>query len=536
MGEGLQDMAGRLWWRGTVLSILLAFATAPAGALTVLNRGNGAEIKSLDPHFVDGIQESEVEGDILIGLLTMDAAGKPIPGAATRWETSPDGKTWTFHLRDHVWSDGRPVTAQDFVFAWRRLLDPRTGASYAYNLWVVKNAHAISTGALPPAALGVATPDDKTLVVTLEHPAAYLPELLTHDTAYPLPRHVVLAKGNSWPKPGNFVGNGPYVPREWIVNDHLTLVKNPRFYDAANVRIDVVIYHPTSDSNAALRQLRAGELDTQTPIPLTQIQWLRRTMPDCVHTKPVFGLSYISINLHHPPLDDLRVRRALNLAFNREIVTEKVLRLGEPAAYGMVPPGIANYPGPQSYDFRSLPFAERLKKAQWLMNRAGYGPDNPLRLAFETFDEPNNTRIAAVLQAMLRQIWVYIDIEAIDASVHGRNMIEGNYDLGAASWFADFNDASNFLDLLRSDAGNNYGRYRNPAYDAMLNAAQQEPDAARRGQLLAAAERMALKDYPWIPMRFRTSQDLVQPYVKGWVDNGRDLHRTRWLWLDRPAR
>jgi oligopeptide transport system substrate-binding protein len=193
MGEGLQDMAGRLWWRGTVLAILLAFATAPAGALTVLNRGNGAEIKSLDPHFVDGIQESEVEGDILIGLLTMDAAGKPIPGAATRWETSPDGKTWTFHLRDHLWSDGRPVTAQDFVFAWRRLLDPRTGASYAYNLWVVKNAHAISTGALPPAALGVATPDDKTLVVTLEHPAAYLPELLTHDTAYPLPRHVVLA-------------------------------------------------------------------------------------------------------------------------------------------------------------------------------------------------------------------------------------------------------------------------------------------------------------------------------------------------------
>ncbi|HJW40777.1 MAG TPA: peptide ABC transporter substrate-binding protein [Rhizomicrobium sp.] len=536
MGETLQNMAGRLWWRGAVFAALCVFTTAPSGALTVLNRGNGAEIKSLDPHFVDGLQESEIEGDILIGLLTMDAAGRPIPGAATHWEISPDGRTWTFHLRDHLWSDGRQVTAQDFVFAWQRLLDPKTGASYAYNLWVVKNAHEISTGKLPPTALGVWATDDKTLVVTLEHPAAYLPELLTHDTAYPLPRHVVLAKGNSWPKPGNFVGNGPYVPREWIVNDHLTLVKNPRFYDAANVHIDVVIYHPTNDSNAALRQLRAGELDTQTPIPLTQIQWLRRTMPAFLHTRPVFGLSYISINLHHPPLDDLRVRRALNLAFNREIVTEKVLRLGEPPAYGIVPPGIANYPGPQSYDFRPLPFAERLKKAQWLMNQAGYGPDNPLRLVYETFDEPNNKLIAAVLQAMLREIWVYIDIESIDASVHGRNMIEGKYDLGAASWFADFNDASNFLDLLRSDAGNNYGRYRNPAYDAMLNAAQQEPNATRRGQLLATAERMALKDYPWIPMRFRTSQDLVQPYVKGWVDNGRDQHRTRWLWLDRPAR
>ncbi|MEI9989005.1 MAG: peptide ABC transporter substrate-binding protein [Rhizomicrobium sp.] len=524
------------WARAVLLAGLAAgTGAAPASALTVLNRGNGSEIRSLDPHFIDGVAESTIEGDLLIGLTTSDAAGVSIPGAATDWTVSPDGKTWTFHLREHVWSDGRPVTAADFVFAWRRLLDPRTGASYAYNLWVVKNAHAISAATLPPTALGVQAVDDRTLVVTLEHPAAYLPQLLTHDTTYPLPRHVVLAQGNGWSRPGNFVGNGPFVPREWVPNDHLTLVKNPRFYDAQRVRIDVVNFYPTADSNAALRQIRAGELDIQTPIPLTQIEWLRRTMPALLHTKPALALSYISINLQHPPLNDLRVRRALNLAFNREIVTQKVLRLGEPPAYGIVPPGTANYPGEQSYDFRPLSAAERLKKAQWLMNRAGYGPDNPLRLNFETYDEPNNKRVAAVLQAMLREIWVYIDISAIDAAVHGRNMNQGNFDLGAASWYADFNDASNFLDLLRSDAGNNYGRYRNPAFDAMLNTAQQEPDAARRGRLLAAAERVALRDYPWIPMRFRTSQDLVQPYVKGWVDNPRDLHRTRWLWLDRAA-
>ena len=518
-------------WAGIFLLAGLAVASMPASALTVLNRGNGTEIKSLDPHFIDGLQESTVEGDILVGLTTMDAAAQPIPGAATSWTVSPDGKTWTFHLRDHVWSDGRPVTAADFVFAWRRLLDPRTGASYAYNLWVVKNAHAITAGTLPPSALGAVAVDDRTLTVTLEHPAAYLPQLLTHDTAYPLPRHVLLAKGNAWSRPGNFVGNGPYVPREWIPNDHITLVKNARFYDAAHVRIDVVNFYPTSDSNAALRQFRAGELDTQTPIPLTQIAWLRRNLPAAVHTKPILGLSYISINLRHPPLNDLRVRRALNLAFNREIVTEKVLRLGEPPAYGIVPPGTANYPGEQSYDFRPLSPAQRLAKARWLMSQMGYGPDNPLRLNFETFDEPNNKRVAAVFQAMLREIWVYVDITAIDAAVHGRNMVTGNYDLGAASWFADFDDATNFLDLLRADAGNNYGGYRNPAFEALLNAAQLEPDAKARGRLLAAAECLALKDYPWIPTRFRTSQDLVQPYVKGWVDNDRDLHRTRWLWL-----
>lgn len=517
--------------RAVLAGLLACLCCAPAAALTVLNRGNGAEIKSLDPHFIDGLNESSVEGDLLIGLLTMDAAGAPMPGAATSWSTAPDGRTWTFHLRDHVWSDGRPVTAQDFVFAWERLLDPKTGGSYAYNLWVVKNAHAISLGKLPPGALGVRAPDDKTFVVTLDHPAAYLPELLTHDTAYPLPRHVVLAKGSAWSKPGNFVGNGPYVPRDWIANDHLTLVKNPRFYDVAHVRIDVVNFYPTPDSDSALRRLRVGELDTQTPIPLTQIDWLRKNMPAALHTKPFLGLSYVSINTRRAPLNDVRVRRALNLAFDRETVTQKVLRLGEPPAYSIVPPATANYPGGGGMDFRALPTPARIAKAQWLMHQLGYGPDSHLRLTFETFDEPNNKRIAAVMQSMLKQIWVDLDIVAIDAAVHGRNMIQGNFDLGAASWFADFNDASNFLDLLRSDGGNNYGRYTNLAYDRALDAAQQEPDAKKRGALLAAAEAMALKDYPWIPMRFRTTQDLVQPYVKGWQDNARDLHRTRWLWI-----
>ncbi len=517
-------------------SLVALSSVAPVQALTVLNRGNGGEVKSLDPHFIDGLNEAQVEGDVLMGLVTMDAAAAPIPGAATSWSVASDGKSWTFLLRNHLWSDGRPVTAQDFVFAWRRLLDPTTGAAYAYNLWVVKNAHAISLGKLPPSALGIYAPNDRTLVVTLEHPAAYLPELLTHDTADPLPRHVVLAKGNAWSKPGNFVGNAAYVPVFWIANDHITLNKNPRFYDAAHVRIDVVNYYPTQDSNTALRRFRTGELDTQTPIPLTQIDWLRAHMLSAVHTKPFLGLSYVSINQRHPPLDDVRVRRALNLALDRETITSKVLRLGEPPAYSIVPPSVANYPRGAALDFRTVPFAQRLTKAQWLMRQMGYGPENHLRLTFETFDEPNNKRIAAVMQAMMHQIWVDLDIVAIDAAVHGRNMQQGNYDLGQASWFADFDDASNFLDLLRSDSGNNYGHYNNPRFDATLNAAQLEPDAVKRGSLLQKAELIALGDYPWIPTRFRTTQDLVQPYVKGWVDNARDLNRSRWLWIDgKPA-
>ncbi len=198
-------MATIRWAHAVLLAGLAAgLGAMPASALTVLNRGNGSEIKSLDPHFIDGINESTIEGDILVGLTTMDAAGEPIAGAAARWTVSPDGLTWTFHLRDHLWSDGRPVTAADFVFAWRRLLDPRTGASYAYNLWVVKNAHAISTGKLPPAALGARAVDDQTLVVTLEHPAAL-------SAAAPDPRHDLSAAAPCRPRPGAMAGPGPAV-------------------------------------------------------------------------------------------------------------------------------------------------------------------------------------------------------------------------------------------------------------------------------------------------------------------------------------
>src|ERR1700744_2966282 len=206
------------------LAALLLFSV-PTYAATVLNRGNGSEPKSLDPAFVDTVAESNILGDLLTGLTTLDAAARPIPGVAEHWGVSKDGKTWTFHLRKSLWSDGKPVTAQDFVFAWQRELDPKTAAPYAYNLWVLKNARAISNGKLPPASLGVRAADDQTLVVQLEHPASYLPELLTHDTAYPVPRHVVLAKGNAWARVGTYVGNGAYRPAEWIGKDHVSLAK-----------------------------------------------------------------------------------------------------------------------------------------------------------------------------------------------------------------------------------------------------------------------------------------------------------------------
>jgi len=503
----------------------------------VLNRGNSGEPSSLDPHHIQGTWESSIVGDMLVGLTTDDAAARPIPGAATHWEVSPDGKTWTFHMRKHVWSDGMPVTAHDFVFAWRRLMDPKNAALYAYNLWVVKNAEAISGGRLPPSALGIAAPDPATLVVTLEHPAPYLLELLTHETAYPVPRHVVEKAGDQWTRPEHIVSNGPYVLREWVPNDHIALVKNPRFYDAHRVRIDTVYFYPTMDSEAALKRFRAGQLDTQNPLPATEIDWIRANMPKALDLHPYLGVAYVMANYRRAPFADARVRRAINLAYGRELITDRILRLGERPAYGIVPPGTANYPGGAALPFRSMPPGARLAKARALMSQAGYGPARRLKTTYSTDTSPDSRRIATATQAMMRDIHIDLEIVQSELQILFARLRAHDFDLAGASWIADFDDASNFLDLLRSGSGNNYGGYANPAYDALLDKAQNLTDLAARGQLLVQAEQMALNDDAWIPMRFMVTRNLVEPYVKGWTPNAQNRNRTRWLRIEgRPRR
>ncbi|MEI9989004.1 MAG: peptide ABC transporter substrate-binding protein [Rhizomicrobium sp.] len=500
-----------------------------------LVRGNGSEIKSLDPHYIDGNWEAFVVGDLLVGLTTEAANGKPIPGAATSWETSPDGKTWTFHLRDHVWSDGVPVTAQDFVFAWRRILEPARGAPYAYYLWLIKNAQKISEGKLPTDALGVAAKDDKTLVVQLEHPAPYMLEYLLHQAVFPVPRHVVMAKGDAWAKPENYVGNGPFLPKEWVPNDHLTLVKNPRFYDAANVRLQTVIYKPTSDTLAALKSIRAGEQDTQTLIPAAEIAWMRHNIPRALQLNPTLAVSYLVVNFQRKPFQDRRLREAIALALDREILCNKILRLGDVPAYHFVPPGVANYPGGAHLDFQSLTHEQRLAKARALMVEMGYGPNNHFRTTFDTSTTPDSKRSAAVLQSMLRAVYIDVDIVTSDGQFFYKKLQEGQFEIATSAWIGDFDDAGTFLDLLQSESGNNYGKYNNPKFDALLAKSYQTLDLKARGELLRDAEQIVLDDVGVIPGRFNVTQDIVEPYVKGWIPNIRDMNRSRWLWIDPTA-
>jgi oligopeptide transport system substrate-binding protein len=321
---------------------------------------------------------------------------------------------------------------------------------------------------------------------------------------------------------------------EWVPDDHVTLTKNPSFYDAANVKIDTVNYYPTQDADTALKRLRAGELDTQDPIPPLQIDWLRENMAGALKAEPSLTVSYVSINVRKKPFEDIRIREALNLAYDRETMATKILKLGELPAYGMVPPGTANYPGRAALRFKDMAPSARLTRAEGLMRAAGYGPGRTLHVTFSTTTNAITKRTLAPIQEMWKKIYVDVEFVPSDTPANYQKLARGDFELGSAVWVGDFDDASNFLDVLRTGAGNNYGRYSSRAYDAALDAADKERDSTKRGVLLTQAEQIMLDDYPLVFARFGVTTALVQPYVKGWIANNKEINRTRWLSLQRP--
>lgn len=519
------------------ISLLTLAAVAPASAQMVLHRGNGAEPDTLDPHLATGNWENQIIGDMIVGLFTEDGDGNAIYGAAESHTVSEDGLTWTFKIRDHVWSDGTPVTAGDFVFAWQRILDPKTGSQYASLITgEFKNGLAISEGNAPPESLGARAIDDKTLELKLEHPAPYLPELLTHYTTFPVPRHTVLTYGKDWIKAGTYVGNGAYTLVTWEPNNFVRLKKNPAFYDAANVKVDEVNFYPLSDTSAALKRFRAGELDIQNGLSSQDIDWIKENMPDSLYLDPYAAISYIAINQSRPPLNDVRLREALSLAFDRDTVAHKLLKFQEQPAYALIPPGIAGYPGGNFFSFKDMGYEQRVARAKELMEQAGYGPGKPLKISFITGSAPDNKRVSAAIQQMWKEIWVEIEIRQLETKTVYDLMQTQNFDVGQAAWIADYDDAKNFLYLFRTDANAmNYGKYQNAEFDRLMQESDQMKDVTERGKLLAQAEKLLLDEYGFISNRFLNVRHVVQPWVKGFKSNVSDVNRTRWLSVERPS-
>ena len=523
-------------------SLVLAFAllalagcerapkpTCPAGKLC-MHIGNQADPTSLDPQVITTFQADAVVADLFVGLLTEDANAKPIPGVAESWTTSRDGLVWTFKLRDSTWSDGVPLTAEDFVYSFRRLQSPETAAQPSYLSYVLRNAEAINTGKAKPETLGVRAIDAHTLELTLEHPAPYLPSLLVHTSLYAVPRHVISRWGDAWIKPPHVVSNGPFTLDYAKLGDRTRLLKNPRFYDAKNVCLDEVYLYPTADSISAERRVRAGQLDVNTDIQSNRIAYVRGQIPDYVRTYPWLGTVYLAFNQKLPKFKDARVRQALSMAMDREFITAKLLRGSQPPAYGFVTPGVQGYGDGVKAAWAGWPLSKRQDEAKRLLAAAGYGPGNPLKTAIKIRNISDPMLIMPAIQADWRAIGVEVALEPEESQIAYADFRARNFEIADASWIADFDDPLTYLALLQTKTGvQNYGDYSNPAYDALLERSEREPDPGKRMAVLKQAERMMVEDAGVAPIYFYISKNLVNPAVTGWLENVPDHHRRRWV-------
>lgn len=525
----------------TKLSLFLATALSvlfsSSFANTTLHRGNGAEPETLDLHKSSGIPEANIQRDLFEGLIAESAKGELIAGVAEKWEQDQKGTQWTFHLRKDVkWSDGSALVAGDFVYAMRRAVNPATASEYAFILWPIKNAKAISKGDIKEFnKLGVIAVDDVTLRIELEHPTPFLPGLLAHHMAYPLHKKSVEQGGSQWTRPGKLVSNGAYQLADWVPQSKLTLVKNKAYYDAKNVTIDEVVYYPIEDQSAALKRFRTGELDITDDVPSNQIGWIKENLPQNFHNSSYIGTYYLALNLEKPPFKgNTALRKALSLAVNRQILTDKITKGGEIPAMGWVPPGMNHYES-QSMKESVLNIKERVALAKKYYAEAGYSKDKPLKVELLYNTSENHKKIVIALAAMWKQtLGAKISLRNEEWKVYLNSRSQRQFTLIRSGWIGDFNDASNFLDLFRSDVGTmNPSVWKNAEYDALMTQAKVESDADKRAGFMQQAESILLEDAALIPIYHYTTQHLVNDKVSGWEDNVMDVHPTRFLKVNR---
>jgi len=517
--------------RATAAAAVLAVSAVAAEAVT-LRTFNGGEPASIDPHRVSGDWENRIVGDYLEGLMTEDANAVPVLGQAESFDISEDGLVYTFTIRDDaVWSDGTPVTAADFEYAFKRLLDPALAADYAYLQYPILNAEAINAGEMDVDELGVVATGDKTLEITLENPTPYFLDALTHYTAYPVPMHLVEEFGEEWIDMENIASNGPYTPVEWIPNSYIRAVKSETYYAADSVSIDEVYYYSMDDISAALQRYRADEFDILTDFPADQLSLLEDQYPGEARVAPFLGLYYYVLNQNLPALEDQSVREALSMAINREIIGPDILGTGEIAAYGWVPPGTANYDfGEYRPDWADMEYGERVGMAVQMMEEAGYSDDNPLELQLRYNTNENHRRIAVAIAAMWEPLHVEVELFNSEVAVHYDALQENDFDgVGRAGWLMDYNDAINMLELLRSDIIYNYGRWANEDFDALLRQSATMTDLEARAEVLREAETIAMSEVAALPIYYYVSKNVVDTNICGFLDNAKDIHRTRWL-------
>lgn len=515
------------------LAIPMAGCTKSANSnRQVLNIGNGAEPKDLDPHTTTGVPEHHIQQNIFEPLVSKDPRTlDPVPGVATKWEISKDGKKITFHLRKEArWSNGDPVTAEDFVYSWTRLLKPETAAEYAYQGHYIVNGKEFTEGKLKDASkLGIKAIDAHTLEVTLVNPTPFFLGLLYHHSLYPVHKATIEKFGTKWTRPENMVTNGAFKLAKWEMNKVITIVPNPHYWDRQSVKLEEANYYPVENLDTEEKMFRSNTLHVTNEVPLEKLPHWQGDKTGVFQNHAYLGTYFYWFNVKKAPLDNKLVRKALSLAIDRQQLVTFVTKGNQMAGTMFVPPGTAGY---QPIE-RMPKDLSRVAEAKKLLEQAGYGAKKKLpklEILYNTHE--GHKKIAQAIQQMWKTN-LGIDVELVNQEwkVYLDSMQQGNFQVGRQGWIGDYNDPNTFLDMLMSDNGNNRAGYKNPAYDALMVKASKETNAAKRFALFNQAEDMILDDSPLMPIYIYTRNYLKQNNVQGWFNNIEDIHPLKYVSL-----
>jgi len=527
-------------WRLPALLILVLTLSACGNTDTpqirdsVLNRGNGVEPDSLDMHKTATTEAGDVQRDIGEGLLGHTPQGGLRAAAAERWEISADGLRYTFWLRPEArWSNGVPLTAADFVYSFRRLVDPATAAIYVQSVTDIENAGQIISGDLAPEALGVEAMDQHVLEIRLAHATPYFLSLLTHPSTFPIHRGSVETHGDAHARAGNHVSNGAYKLVDWAVGSYIELARNEHYWNDAQTSIDRVLHFVTADSMAELNRYRAGELDVTRTIPPAAFARMREERPAEVRVSPSLNVYYYGFNLSRPPFaGNRKLRQALSMALDRETITNQVLGRGEAPAYSWVPLGTDNY-SQMRFKYADVEPTARHQTARQLYQEAGYGADNPLEVEIRYNTSETHKLIALAVQSMWSDVLgaqVTLVNEQFQVLVDNIQRQEVTQ-VFRLNWAGDYNDAHTFLSVLESDNPANLTGYKSDEFDSLMRRAAAQTDPARRQIFMEEAEQVMLADHPLMPIYFFINRSMVQPRVQGWGDNLLNYHYSQHLSL-----
>ncbi len=498
-----------------------------------LVRNNGSEPASLDPHKVESDVESNIIGDFFDGLIRVKNDGSIEPHLAEKWDNQ-DNKVWTFHLRPGIkWSNGEPITAQDVVWSWKRLVDPKTGSPYATypGTMHIENANDIAEGKKPVDSLGVKALDANTVQVTLDQPTSAFLLMLGHTSMVPVSEAAVEKFGDKWTQPANFVSSGPYKLSQWVVNEKVVGERNKQYWDDAHTVINKVTYLPVTSGTADINRYKAGEIDITYTVPETLFASLKKSIPDQVHITPYLSTYYYEFNTTKAPFNDPRVRLALNLALDKDIIAGKVLGQGQKPAWLVSQPkigGITLKPA----EYGSWSHDKRVAEAKKLLAEAGFNEKHPLQFNLLYNTSESHQRIAIAASSMWKK---NIGVEAKLQNQEWKTMLDtkrtGNYDLVRYGWIADYDDAATYLNNFRTGDSQNSSKYSNPAYDEIIAKASQATTQEERAKYYQQAEDILAKDVPTIPIYHYVKVQLVKPYVGGYAPSTLGKYLTQDLYI-----